>query len=118
MSVPTTLSIRIDFPGGGRLGPGKAALLQGISEAGSIRSAADALGMSYPKALKLVEQMHADFKAPLIHSHHGGRDRGGSKLTETGKAVLTAYVTACAEAEKATTAQRRTIASALRPQKD
>ena len=54
MSVPTSLSIRIDFPGGGRLGPGKAALLQGISETGSIRSAADALGMSYPKALKLV----------------------------------------------------------------
>lgn len=118
MTLPTTLSLRIDFPGGGRLGPGKAALLQGIAETGSIRSAADALGMSYPKALKLVEQMHADFSAPLIHSHHGGRDRGGSELTDAGKTILAAYLDACAAAETATENQRWTIASMLRPEKD
>ena len=62
--------------------------------------------------------MHTDFSAPLVHSHHGGRDRGGSELTDTGKTILAAYLDACAAAEAATKNQRRIIASMLKSQKD
>lgn len=113
MKRSATLSLRIDFPGGGRLGPGKAALLQGIADTGSIRSAAEELGMSYPKALKLIEQLNTDFRDPLIHSHHGGHERGGSELTATGEAVLAAYRAVCAKAEAATDTERQAITSLL-----
>ncbi|MGB3627117.1 MAG: LysR family transcriptional regulator [Henriciella sp.] len=86
-----SLSIRINLPNGGRFGPGKAALLEAISEQGSITKAAEALSMSYPRALKLIEQMNTDFTAPLIKSTHGGKYRGGSDLTEAGKTVLALY---------------------------
>lgn len=86
-----SLSIRINLPNGGRFGPGKAALLKAIGKEGSINKAAEALGMSYPRALKLIEQMNNDFTAPLITSTHGGKQRGGSELTDAGTTVLALY---------------------------
>ena len=90
-----SLSIRINLANGGRFGPGKAALLRAIAESGSIRAAAGALSMSYPRALKLIDEMNADFKKPLVASTIGGSDRGGSALSDTGTAVLAAYEAAC-----------------------
>lgn len=86
-----SLSIRINLPNGGRFGPGKAALLKAIQEEGSISKAAETLEMSYPRALKLIEQMNNDFVSPLIKSTHGGKYRGGSDLTRAGTAVLALY---------------------------
>ncbi|MEQ8557523.1 MAG: LysR family transcriptional regulator [Henriciella sp.] len=97
-----SLSIRINLANGGRFGPGKAALLRAIAEAGSIRAAAQALSMSYPRALKLIEEMNADFADPLVQSSVGGSERGGSALSDTGKAVLAAYDDVCAEAGNST----------------
>ena len=94
-----SLSLRINLANGGRFGPGKAALLRAIAEAGSIRAGAGKLGMSYPRALKLIDEMNADFREPLVTSSVGGSDRGGSALSETGKAVLAAYDEACRQAE-------------------
>ena len=62
------LSVRIDFPNGMRFGPGKAALLQQLIASGSIKAAAAALGMSYPRALKLVDQMNHCFASPLVEA--------------------------------------------------
>jgi molybdate transport system regulatory protein len=42
----TRLSIRIGFASGGRIGPGKIALLEAIRSAGLISGAARSLGMS------------------------------------------------------------------------
>lgn len=95
------LSIRIDLPAGGRFGPGKAALLTGIEATGSIRAAAERLGMSYPKALKLIEQLNADFAEPLVQSQHGGHGRGGSELSLEGRRVLALYQSICAKATEA-----------------
>ena len=90
------LSIRIDLPGGGRFGPGKAALLDAISESGSLNKAAVQLGMSYPRAKKLVEEMNRDFSSPLVSSSQGGIGGGGSQLTATGSEVLKLYRVLCA----------------------
>ncbi|MEM9739935.1 MAG: LysR family transcriptional regulator [Pseudomonadota bacterium] len=91
--------MRLDLPGGKRFGPGKAALLQAISRHGSIRAAAESLSMSYPKALKLIEQMNADFQVPLIESHHGGKTHGGSELTDLGHEILRQYDDICRACE-------------------
>lgn len=102
-----SLSVRIDLPAGGRLGPGKAALLAAIRAQGSIAAAARAMEMSYPRALRLVDDMNTQFKAPVIEKYHGGKSRGGATLTETGEAVLTAYQALAKKAAAATAAERK-----------
>lgn len=89
------LSIRIDLPNGGRIGPGKASLLQALSDLGSLKKAARQLGMSYPRALKLVDAMNHDFDAPLVSATQGGAEGGGSRLTELGEDVLRLYGKVC-----------------------
>ena len=101
MTGQTKLSVRVDLANGGRFGPGKAALLQAIGAHGSIAKAAKALGMSYPRALKLIDEMNGDFSEPLVASTHGGADRGGSELTDTGQTVLARYLEIRAAAETA-----------------
>jgi molybdate transport system regulatory protein len=46
--------ISIVFESGARIGPGKAALLQGIRDTGSISAAAREMGMSYKRAWVLL----------------------------------------------------------------
>jgi molybdate transport system regulatory protein len=93
------LSIRVDLPKG-RLGPGKAALLQAIAETGSISAAARALGMSYARAWSLTEDMNALFGKPLVAAYSGGNRRGGAQLTDSGVQVLSLYCGIAEEAEK------------------
>ncbi|MEL7110142.1 MAG: LysR family transcriptional regulator [Pseudomonadota bacterium] len=90
-----TLSFRIDFPNGARFGPGKAALLKKLIETGSINAAAAALGMSYPRALKLVEQLNQTFVEPLVETQTGGKSGGGAAVTELGRLVLSLYTEIC-----------------------
>lgn len=73
------------------IGPGKADLLQGIEETGSIAAAGRQLGMSYKKAWRLVDGMNTDFRPGLVATSKGGRTRGGAKLTDLGKEVLSLY---------------------------
>jgi molybdate transport system regulatory protein len=85
------LRIRLVFPDGAMLGPGKADLLELIRETGSIAAAARRMGMSYKRAWLLVETLNATFRETLVESARGGRGRGGARLTETGGTVLAAY---------------------------
>lgn len=118
MKETSTLSLRVDFPHGGRLGPGKAELLQAIADTGSLKSAASRLEMSYPKALKLVDQLNADFQEPLVASRHGGSDRGGSALTSAGETVLRLYKSVCETAFRAVEPQLHEVTSLLKPDFD
>jgi molybdate transport system regulatory protein len=87
------IGLRIDFAPGARLGPGKADLLDGIRETGSIAAAGRRMGMSYKRAWLLVETMNAMFVAPLVVSSKGGKAGGGAELTEAGRTVLACYRT-------------------------
>lgn len=100
------LSVRIDLPGGGRFGPGKAALLKSIDETGSISAAARAMNMSYPRALRLIEDMNALFPSPLVETRHGGADRGGAALSDLGRRAVEAYDALTASAHAATEKER------------
>ncbi|MEM7328509.1 MAG: ModE family transcriptional regulator [Pseudomonadota bacterium] len=90
-----TLSVRIDFPDGSRFGPGKAALLRALIDNGSIKSAAAKLDMSYPRALKLIDQMNAAFAEALVVAQHGGATGGGASVTLRGQDVLKLYDQLC-----------------------
>ncbi len=48
------------------LGPGKVDLLALVGQTGSIREAAERMGMSYMRAWKLIKTMNACFKEPLV----------------------------------------------------
>jgi molybdate transport system regulatory protein len=86
-----TLRLRLVFADGAMIGPGKADLLAGIAETGSISAAGRRLGMSYKRAWMLVDTMNGAFAAPLVNSSRGGARGGGAVLTETGQEVLRLY---------------------------
>ncbi|WP_092889241.1 winged helix-turn-helix domain-containing protein [Roseicitreum antarcticum] len=86
-----TLKLRIVFGPTGMMGPGKAALLEGIARTGSIAAAGRAMGMSYKRAWMLTETMNAMFHAPVVSSTRGGPGGGGAVLTDTGQEVLAQY---------------------------
>ena len=73
------------------LGPGKVDLLAFVAETGSIREAADRMGMSYMRAWTLIKTMNACFKKPLVAAVRGGPAHGGANLTESGKQALKLY---------------------------
>lgn len=111
---PARLSLRLDLPGGARIGPGKVALLAAIAEAGSIRGAAARLGMSYPRALKLIEEMNAALRTPVIAAKAGGPRGGGATLTGTGTRLVAAYQRLCDEAAAATAGTMAEITALVR----
>ena len=83
--------LRVYLSGDGMIGPGKAALLEGIARTGSITAAGRELGMSYKRAWMLIESLNAMFRAPLVERARGGAGGGGAALTETGRQVLALY---------------------------
>jgi molybdate transport system regulatory protein len=73
------------------IGPGKADLLQGIVDTGSIAAAGRRMGMSYKRAWLLIETMNGCFARPLVVAAKGGHARGGASLTPLGEEVLHRY---------------------------
>src|SRR5581483_3881506 len=67
------IRLRIMLAPGTPLGPGKAQLLQGIKETGSISAAGRRMGMSYKRAWYLVEALNGHFDAPMVEATKGGR---------------------------------------------
>jgi molybdate transport system regulatory protein len=85
------LSVRVDFTPGGRLGPGKADLLEAIEETGSISGAGRSMKMSYRRAWLLVDALNRMFERPLVEASPGGAKGGGARLTPLGREVVAHY---------------------------
>jgi molybdate transport system regulatory protein len=96
------------------IGPGKADILEGIKETGSIAAAGRRMRMSYKRAWLLVETMNACFKAPLVETSRGGRAHGGARLTPTGEMVLGCYRRMETLAEKAIASDMGRLREVLR----
>jgi len=64
------------------LGEGRVSLLLAIDKLGSIKKAAKSMNMSYLKAWKLVNSMNETSSQPLVKKFSGGKDGGGTSLTE------------------------------------
>ena len=73
------------------LGPGKADLLEGVKETGSISAAGRRMGMSYKRAWYHVSAMNACFATPLVETSKGGAGGGGARLTPLGEEVLARF---------------------------
>lgn len=73
------------------IGPGRADLLEGIAETGSIAAAGKTMGMSYKRAWSLVQALNEGFGAPLVETTRGGSAQGGAGLTLAGREVLARY---------------------------
>src|SRR5918994_6404044 len=97
------LTIRIDFPGNRRVGPGKIRLLELIDETGSISAAGRAMAMSYRRAWLLVESLNTSFRHAVVDTQSGGRHGGGARLTPFGRELVARYRTL--EREVVATAQ-------------
>jgi molybdate transport system regulatory protein len=108
-----SLSIRVDFDGAGRMGPGKIALLEAVAEHGSISAAGKAMGMSYRRAWELVAELNATFGRPLVAPTIGGRHGGGSVLTPFGAELIEHYRAIEAKAEEAAERHLRALEASL-----
>jgi molybdate transport system regulatory protein len=83
--------IRIDFSGTCSIGPGKIGLLEGIERTGSLSAAARALGMSYRRAWLLLHSTNEGFSEPVVSLSVGGKDGGGTRLTDFGRQLVADY---------------------------
>ena len=110
--APPGLRIRLVLAPGFMIGPGKADLLEGIHETGSIAAAGRRMKMSYKRAWLLVEALNAGFREPLVTATRGGRSRGGAVLTDLGQEVLAAYRRMEAQAAQAAAAEIAAIRAA------
>ncbi len=89
-----------DSIGGGAFGDGRYHLLREIGRQGSLRKAAERLGISYRKAWGDVRSAERHLGFELITRHRGGRGGGTSVLTERAKELLEAYSKTKAGLEK------------------
>jgi len=85
------MHIRLNLRKGVAFGPGRAQLLEGIRDTGSIAAAGRRMKMSYSRAWGLVEAMNREFRRPLVASAKGGASHGGAVLTPLGRDVLKRY---------------------------
>ncbi|MFA6128398.1 MAG: LysR family transcriptional regulator [Bacteroidales bacterium] len=76
---------------GGRLDDKLVRLLVGIRDKGSLRSAADSLGLSYRKAWGDIRKAEQFIGFPLVEKVRGGKDGGLSRLTGDGSELVEAF---------------------------
>ena len=88
-----TAKSKVWLEAGGRavFGDGKANWLEQIEQAGSLKAAAAALGMSYRGLWGRLTEMERRLGVKLLRRAAGGVGGGGSKLTPQGKQLLARY---------------------------
>jgi len=72
-------------------GSGRARLLELIDETGSIREAADSMGMSYRHAWGMLRKVSSAVGGEVVESVRGGSGGGRTTLTTLGRRVLSEY---------------------------
>lgn len=87
---PFRMRIRI-CSGGRTLGHGKVELLSQIAASGSLTAAAKAMGMSYMRAWKLVQDLNSDPARPMVAMTRGGAAGGTGQLTAFGERIRDLY---------------------------
>ncbi len=82
----------VDGPDGTFIGYGRVVLIERIKEHGSITRAAKSMGMSYRHAWELVDSMNNQSPGkPLVITSTGGKNGGGTVVTEYGKQAIEAF---------------------------
>ncbi|MFP4266462.1 MAG: winged helix-turn-helix domain-containing protein [Spirochaetaceae bacterium] len=73
------------------MGIGVVWLLQKIESKGSIKKAAEEMGLSYAKAHRIICEAEEGLHTPLIHRRRGGDTRRGADLTEEARLLIDEY---------------------------
>ena len=89
-----------EFTLGGCLGSRAIDLLLAVQSFGSINRAAKEVGLSYKGAWEMLERMNSLSPRPLIESAPGGTQGGGTRLTDTGAAIVRAFASIRIEHEQ------------------
>jgi molybdate transport system regulatory protein len=79
-SAGDRLSIRIELASGGRIGPGKIAVLEQIARTGSISAAGRTLQLSYRRTWDLVDDLNQGLGTAVVETATGGTRGGGAVL--------------------------------------
>lgn len=88
---PLTRLIFVDDNNEKFFGEGPYRLLRGIEKTGSLRATAMDMGMSYTKALKLINNAEKELGFRFTTRVVGGKSGGGSCLTDEGREWLDKY---------------------------
>lgn len=93
LRAPSRLRVRLslDAPGGALVGERRVRLLEAIAEHGSITRAAAAVPLSYKAAWDALEAMNNLSPNPLVERSSGGRQGGGTRLTDAGRELVAMY---------------------------
>ncbi len=75
------------------MGTGILELLGRIERTDSIHRAAAEMGLSYAKALKILNRLEENLGGRVLERTRGGRERGGARLTPFGKTFIREYGT-------------------------
>jgi molybdate transport system regulatory protein len=86
---------------GRAFGDGPARLLGGVEEWGSLRKAAQELGMSYNKAWRILHAAEERLGFALLDRSVGGSLGGGSQLTPEARDLMRRYRSLVGDAEEA-----------------
>ena len=112
-TVPGLTHLRVTFTDDFYVGPGRADLLEGIAETGSISAAGKRMGMSYKRAWGLVQALNDGWGRPLVETSRGGAEQGGASLSADGEFVLQRYRAMQRETREAITADVAAVAKRL-----
>jgi molybdate transport system regulatory protein len=85
---------------GRAFGDGPARLLAGVEQCGSLRKAAQELGMSYNKAWRILHAAEQRLGFPLLDRSVGGSLGGGSSITAEAHDLMIRYQALAAEADE------------------
>jgi molybdate transport system regulatory protein len=85
---------------GRAFGDGPARLLAGVEQWGSLRKAAQELGMSYNKAWRILHAAEQRLGFPLLDRSVGGTLGGGSNITPEARDLMTRYNALAGEADQ------------------
>lgn len=72
-------------------GPGVARLMELVDESNSVSEACRSMGMAYSKAWKLIKRAETDLGIKLLNGERGGRNGGGTSITDEGREFLRKY---------------------------
>ena len=86
-------------------GPGPAELLEQVERTGSLRAAAQKMGLSYSKALKILHTAERGLAMPLVSTEAGGLGGGGSTIPPQATALLAWFRQARQAVQEAAQAQ-------------
>ena len=81
----------VEIAGSAALTEAGADLLEQIAACGSLSEAARRLRYSYRRAWLLIDAMNRSWPTPLVVTVTGGKRGGGTRLTDRGRNVLSAY---------------------------